>query len=384
MPPAVCIVIDTYQIGGPGKGIIQYLRHSPLKQLRHIVCTPRYPDRPEAPFARAVKDAGFELHYIDQRHGFDRSALNQIVEIARTYNCKVIQTHGYKAHVLGWWARRKLKIAWIGYAHGWTAENIKVRIYNRVERLLLPYADHVVAVSRPLYQRLLRWRGEKRATSLIMNAVDSNEVRRDLSAQAIRTQLGISSTQLLLGFIGRLSSEKGVEFLLDAFAQVVAREINAQLMIIGKGKELERLQIRARRLGIEQRVSFCGQQDALAGYFEALDILVLPSLSEGLPNVVLEAMAFQKPVIATRVGSVPDVISDQLDGVLVTPGDASALAQALYDLCHNPEKRARIGRLAQETARTRFGAQARAQAIAATYEKFLQLEAQKKKYELFD
>ena len=371
MSAAVCIVIDTNQIGGPGKGIIQYLRHSPLKQLRHIVVTPRYPNRPEAPFARAVREAGFELHYIDQRHGFDPRALTQIVELARSQNCGLIQTHGYKAHLLGWWTRRKLKIPWIGYAHGWTSENLKVRLYNQVERLLLPLADHVVAVSRPLYQRALKWRRSTAPTSLIMNAVDPAEIRRESSAKEIRAKLGIADQQILLGFVGRLSAEKGIAFLLEAFALLRTNEPTAHLIIVGKGPEMSALETRAQRLAIQSNVSFCGQQDALAGYYEALDILVLPSLSEGLPNVVLEAMAFKRPVIATRVGSVPDVISDQVDGILVPAGDTAALAAALIDLVKSPEKRALFGRLAAETARTRFSAQARAQAIASTYAQLL-------------
>ena len=381
MPAAVCIVIDTNQVGGPGKGIIQYLRHTPLKHLRHIVVTPRYPNRPEAPFARAVIEAGFELHFVDQRHGFDTQALSQMVELVRAQNCAIIQTHGYKAHLFGWWTRRKLKIPWIAYAHGWTSENLKVRLYNQVERILLPRADHVVAVSRPLYERALKWRGETQSrassTSLIMNAVDAAEVRRTSSAAQIREQLGLSSSKLLLGFIGRLSSEKGLEFLLQAFSQAIAKGMQAHLMLVGKGPELSNLRALTQRLGLEQFVSFCGHQESLAGYYEALDILILPSISEGLPNVVLEAMVFEKPVIATRVGSVPDVITHQVDGLLVPAGDAVALAQALYELSQSAEKRSQIGSLAAQTARSRFGAAARAQAIAEIYTKLLKNIAKK-------
>lgn len=371
MLPAVCIVIDTNQIGGPGKGIIQYLRHSPLKNLRHIVCTPRYPHRPEAPFARAVMAAGFELLYIDQKHGFDISALSQVVDLLNKNNCQLVQTHGYKAHILGWWARRKLKIPWIAYSHGWTSENLKVRIYNQVERVLLPHADHVVAVSKPLFESTKKWRGNDGKTSLILNAVDRNEIPHALTAAEVRAQCGIDASCMLIGFIGRLSQEKGIKFLLLAYAELLKSSLNSHLILIGNGPEKGNLTALARSLNISQNITFLPHQDALAGFFESIDILALPSLSEGLPNVVLEAMAFGKAVVASSVGSVPDVITNDLDGILVQPGNVKNLLGALYELCHDDKKRSQIGRLALKTAQDRFDATKRAQAIADIYKKYI-------------
>ena len=172
-----------------------------------------------------------------------------------------------------------------------------------------------------------------------------------LSRAAARAALGLPAGVAVAGWVGRLSVEKGPDLFLEALALLNDREVHAAL--IGTGRERERVEAQATRLGLTGRVHWCGAVPDAGRLFPAFDCFVLSSRTEGTPIVLFEAMAAETPVVATRVGGVPDVVSEA-DAVLARPEDASALARAVAAILDDPEAarvRAKRARARLETER---------------------------------
>lgn len=175
----------------------------------------------------------------------------------------------------------------------------------------------------------------------------------------------------VFGCVAELHPRKGLSYLLDAFPTVLASLPQARLLMIGDGVEREQLEVRCRALGIEQAVDFLGVRADIPALLQTLDVFVLPSLQEGLPNVILEAMVAGLPIVATPVGGVPEVVDHGVTGLLVSPGSVDELAAALIELGRDPARRALLGQRAWQVPATRFGVQREIDETIAVYEEIL-------------
>ena len=187
-----------------------------------------------------------------------------------------------------------------------------------------------------------------------------------------RRRLNISAEVPLLGSVGRLHEQKGYNQLIRAMVKIRARVPKARLLLVGEGEcrgDLERL---ARDLGVTEAVIFTGKRMDIPQIMSALDVFVLSSLWEGMPNVILEAMAAGRPVVATRVGGVPEVVTDDVTGLLVSPRDPTALAEACIRLLRDTRLQDRLGSQARRHVLEHFQVDAAARSTEALYEALLQ------------
>jgi glycosyltransferase involved in cell wall biosynthesis len=176
-----------------------------------------------------------------------------------------------------------------------------------------------------------------------------DDVRRET-----RRQLGIGPDAFVVGWVGRMTAVKRTDDVLRAFRELLDRDVDAWLCLVGDGPDRAHMERRAHELGIARRCLFVGYQDDVAPYYEAIDALLLPSVNEGTPVSVIEALAAGRPAVATRVGGVPDVVRDGVDGFLSDVGDASTLADRLAELARDPERRAEMGREGREHVVQRY------------------------------
>jgi len=191
-------------------------------------------------------------------------------------------------------------------------------------------AAAIIVVSDALKDRLCREGVDPQKVRVITNGVDTTRFHiRDRRESAVQVGLGDDGNKHVL-FVGRLAEEKGLLPLLEAFARLRARRSDVKLHVIGDGPEGEAARARCDARGMRDAVDFLGAQthDQIAAWMGACDVLALPSLREGCPNVVLEALASGRPVVGTRVGGVPDLLDDR-NGVLVTPLDAESMSDGL-------------------------------------------------------
>ncbi len=187
--------------------------------------------------------------------------------------------------------------------------------------------------------------------------------------QRIRKAHGISQDEFIFGVMARLEPQKGHEYLLEAVAKITERRRDFRVLLVGDGDRREELQSMADRLGIRDRFIFAGFQSDVVGYYATMDVKVLPSLYEGLPLCVIEAMAMEKPVIATDVDGTPEVVQHERNGFLVPPRDSAALADAMeYALNHREEILA-MGGEGRRWASERFSLERQIEETEALYER---------------
>jgi len=216
--------------------------------------------------------------------------------------------------------------------HGTDVNDVLRRpLVRHIAGLVLPEADAIVAVSRPLASELEAIGVPRERIHLVHNGIDASLFGATERARA-RHVLGLPQEERVLLFVGRLEERKGIFDLLDAFERV-RRRVEARLVLVGDGPAMSRVCARAGSSG-RIRVAGARPHQEIAQWMAASDLLVLPSWLEGTPNVVLEALSCGRPVVATRVGGIPDVLSDDRAGILVPPRDPTALADAIVSALH--------------------------------------------------
>lgn len=223
----------------------------------------------------------------------------------------------------------------------------RLRFGHAMSRAILR-ADRAIATSAAIQRDLLGYGFRPDQIAALPNGVDT---RAFAPARATRGELGIAREARVALYVGSLRAVKGVDVLLDAWARVARDCRAARLLIVGDGVDRAALQAQAARLGIADSVEFRGEQSDPRPYYWASDLFVLPSRSEGFPNVILEALAAGLPCVASNVGGIPDQITANENGLLVPPENADGLADALIQLLRDDARRRAMGDRARESAR---------------------------------
>lgn len=368
--PNVMIIIATDIIGGPGKGLFQFLRFADHSRFDYLLCN--Y-DRAgwtgySNDFLDMAKARNINVHRFYQRFTVDPLLVLQAYRIIKERGINIVQTHSYKSNILGFLLKRIFGIPWIAFAHGYTGENKKVALYNRLDLWCYQHADLAVVVSEPL-KRLLQSKGTnpKRIVKL-PNAVDPKELTPQKDLQSLRTQLSLDGRKPVMAVIGRLSPEKGQIVFLQAFREARKHVQGLQALIVGDGQERDSLQQYCRDHNMDKDAIFTGHITNVGDYYRLIDLLVIPSYSEGLPNVLLEAMALGIPVISTKVGAVGEVLQGMEEN-MVSPGDHQALAKRITTFLNDPDLRQHSITQARNIIARRYNPKMRAERLVSLYDR---------------
>ncbi|QEG28141.1 Alpha-D-kanosaminyltransferase [Gemmata obscuriglobus] len=336
------------------------------------------PDTVRTTFA-TFPEGGRGTAFLDEvrKHGFPAaplktdfprvfSAVREVTELLRTTACDVLICHGYKAHVLGRLAARRVGIPAVAVSRGWTAETRKVKAYEWIDRRHMPLMDHVICVSEGQAEKVRRWcRVPADRLSVIRNSARLGAFE-NADPQARERLLGFFPaggpvSQVVLG-AGRFSPEKGFGVLVEAAHAICREHPNAGVVLFGEGPLRGELERRIAELDLTGRVALPGFRTDLDALIGGADVVVLPSFTEGLPNVALEASAAGVPVVATAVGGTPEAIADTVNGFLVPPGDPGAIAAKVGELLRDRSLRSRFGDAGRARMRDLFTFQAQADA----------------------
>ena len=269
--------------------------------------------------------------------------------IIRKTRPDVVHTHGTIAGVWGRLATLRMggpklvhTLHGIHYLH--YPRSLKKLVGVWTERILSLFTAKVICVSRAdRNQGLARGLFPREKTVVIHNAVEKISRPSYQELARLRQELGFSSENLIIGSVGRLRREKGPIYLLEA-AHLLRRELpQARFVFVGEGPLAEFLKSRTKELGLEEQVLFLGAREDVPLLLYLLDILVLSSLWEGLPLIILEALQAGRTIIASRIESLEEIITDQREGVFFSIGSAEELAQKIRELAHDPPKRKVLG-----------------------------------------
>ena len=291
------------------------------------------------PLHEAALAAGQDAVLLPCRGRIDTRTIAALVTQIDALRADVLHVHDYKSAFYAWLAtRRRPQVRLVATLHGWVEASSALRLYNKLEIALLRRFDALVVVAEPQSERLLRAGVPHARIHQIDNGIADLAADRTPSAEP-RTELGLDGAGPVFAAVARLSPEKNLSQLISAFAAVVAADGAARLLIVGDGPERQALEAQVARLGLQACVRFAGTRNDMARIYPLVDCLVLPSLSEGMPLVVLEAMSSGIPVIASAVGDVPRLLANTQHGCLLPPGDEATLRAALLAAAAQPARR---------------------------------------------
>jgi len=311
---------------------------------------------------------------VPDRGPWDWTVIPQLLHICRRERVAIWHGHDYKSNVLGLLVRRFWPMRLVTTVHGWVKHTRRTPLYYKLDELSLPRYESVICVSEDLQARCRACRVPAERCVLIENGIDTEQFTRRVPRAQAKKSLGVPPDRALLGAVGRLSQEKGFDLLIRAARQLVDSGRDLGLILVGEGDDRPRLEALTAELGMGDRVRLTGYSPDPRPIYEAMDVFVLSSLREGLPNVLLEAMALEVPVLATHIAGVPRLIEDGSNGLLIPPGSVDALVQGIARLLADGDLRARLSRAGRSTIETRYSFAERMQKIGALYDALLRDE----------
>lgn len=349
--------------------ILNLLRYLDKRRFDFQVVS--FEERKHADIPLLIKEAqrsGIDAALVPSRGKFDFRTVRELHRLLIENQAQILHAHGYKADFIGHLASKDLKVKKITTLHGWwLGKSLKLKFYNLLDYWAIYRFDKVIAVSEPIREALIKKRFSEDKVTYIPNGVDFERIRT-ADGQRIRDELKIDKSAIVIGTVGRLSKEKGHKYLLEATKDLP----HIILLIVGGGPLQNQLENYADVLGIKERVIFTGFRQDTYDFIAAMDIFALPSLSEGIPLVILEAASLGKPIVASSVGGIPTVLKNKETALLVEPKDAAELSQAIKRLIEDRNLKEEIGLKAQRLCREHFSAEIMAQEYAKVYEAIIE------------
>lgn len=377
-------------LGGPERQMLGLARHLG-SSARTVFLSFAEGGRCE-PFLQAARDAGHEARALSHDTPHICRAIREVRRELERLPASVLLCHGYKAGFVGRFAARRAGVPVVAVSRGWTGESFKVRLYETIDRINLRWMDRVICVSDGQARKVLRAGVKPEKIAVIRNSIDIGRFEdADLRYCRQLHEFFDTPRRAIVGSAGRLSPEKGFDVLVDAAALVAAEDRRIGFVHFGDGPNRDAVLRKARELKLGDVFAFAGHRTDLDQFIPFFDVLALPSHTEGLPNVVLEAFAASVPVVATAVGGTPEVVRDGVNGFLVPPGEPEPLARRILDVLASEDDRLRMGRRGHERVREEFTFAAQAQAyrrllaeviappaVAGTVEQHQECAAEKK------
>ncbi len=357
--------------GGPDKTIVNSPRFlKPLGIGCLCVFFRPHNDQGFSAIRKRASEANAEIIEVDDRGLFDFSMIRKTIKLCREKKINVWHGHDYKTNLLGWIASKFHPMRLITTAHGWVDFSGRLPTYYKYEKhWILPRYEKVICVSSTVMEQAIAGGTPESNCVLIENAIDHEQFSRSRTIpEAKANDFGIAEDRFLVGSIGRLSPEKGFDLLIDAVSTLIKQGLNAELVIAGEGPEKAKLQQQINQLGMQDRIRLIGFCQDTRSFYETLDLFVLSSHREGLPNVVLEAMAIGTPVIATAVDGVPRIITDGVDGILIPADSSASITNAIHKLSTNPELLVTLSNQGIRTIRNDWSFKRRMERIGDIYE----------------
>jgi glycosyltransferase involved in cell wall biosynthesis len=315
--------------------------------------------RGEESMAFVAEAQGVSTEVIDELHRNisplrDARAVLRLADLIRRERPTILHTHTAKAGAVGRIAallagRARPPIV-VHTFHGHVLRGYFNRVvtfgFRTLERLLARMTTRLIAVSPEVRDDLVALGvapAEKFAIVRLGIELDQRVGGDESVRRETRRVLGLSSGPFVVGWVGRMTAVKRTDLVVRVFRALVDRGFDARLLLVGDGPDREGLERLAHDLGVIKRCLFLGYQEDVARFYDAMDALLLPSVNEGTPVSVMEALAAERPAVATRVGGTPDVVRDGIDGFLVDSAEPDELADRLAELARDPARRAEMG-----------------------------------------
>ncbi len=382
-PIRLLALLEATTVTGPAKALIDFCRRAPalaeaepgMPRVETTLLTFQRGD-PSAPnrFVEAAREAGVEIDVIEERFRFDPRVIARLRRVVARRAPDLIETHMIKSHFLVKLSGVARQKPWIAFHHGYTTTDLKMLLYNRLNRLTLPAAPHVLTVCGPFARQLERAGVRPERIFVCHNSVALAPRTVEGEVRELKAKLGLAEGDRVIVSIGRLSREKGHVDLVRALGRLAENNpaLPFKAVLVGDGPERPRVEAEAASLGLSERLIFAGHAHDVQPFYAIADVMALPSHSEGSPLALLEAMAAGVPVVATAVGGVPEVVSDGETALLVRAQDPGAFADALGRVLNDAALARSLAERAGARVASDFSPEARARTLVEYYSGLVQ------------
>jgi glycosyltransferase involved in cell wall biosynthesis len=368
--------------GGPEKTILFSALETDREAFNMSIAYLKSFDDTEFDLHERAKGLGVESFYtIDERYKFDIGALRQLLALLRERQIDILHSHCYKSDLYGLILRRYHKMKLVTTAHGplasfkyfWASRNWRVRyLYDQIDLRILKYFDLVFMVSDTMREIISRYAVDPAKMIWVRNAIDCRYFSRSgVSTADVRGRLGIPAHATVIGAVGRLNGEKDYPNLLGAAKLLLASRPELYFVIAGKGELEAELRQMAIDMGVAERVIFMGHFHDVRKLFEMMDVYVLSSTREGLPNTVLEAMAMEVPIVSTDVDGVREAVTAGCEAILVPAQNSEQLAAGIALMLDDAELRGKLVCAARRKVESEFSFAQRTRRMEDMYRRLM-------------
>lgn len=361
--------VVTGEGGGPEKTILNSPRFLTNHGYRSLCAYMHPPD--DAGFTSLKERAatcGAGLVSIPDRGIRDLRVVKQMLQVCRREQVSIWHAHDYKSNALGLLLRRFWPMHLVTTVHGWVRVTRKTPLYYWIDRQCLKRYERVICVSDDLRQTCLSNGVSADRCRLVDNAIDTEQYRRTLDVSRAKAEVALPRERFVIGAVGRLSAEKAFDLLIRVVARLIENGHDVELVIAGEGDERDLLEELIASQPDPTRFRLLGHRSDVMQLMQAMDLFVLSSLREGLPNVLLEAMALEVPVVATRIAGVPRLVSSGENGLLVPAGDEQEMCDAIRSLLTDRSRCNDYALAGRRTIEERFSFAHRMQEMAGIYD----------------
>lgn len=370
MSVKVLHLIDSGGLYGAEVVLLHLVEEQLKAGLRSLVLSAGAPDVAEKPLEKAMHERGLPFKMWRMRVGLNIVEAWKIIRFAQREGFQILHSHGYKFNILmGVFPRILRQIPLLTTLHGYVNARrySKMWIYEHVDKLMLRRIEAIVLVNSVMrhigaVQNLDSTRIYEISNGIPINTNEYHNLPEDPQIENF-----LSKHSHVIGSAGRLSREKGFRYLIEAFNQLRPSYPELGLLLIGEGGEFNQLQEQIQQCGIADHVLMPGYRSSIPTYLSKIDVFVMPSLTEGLPMTLLEAMLVGTPVIASSVGGIPQILDNGRYGKLVGPEKVDQLSIAIKEVLDNIMRAREIAREAQQWIKARYSISSMEQSYRQLY-----------------
>ena len=358
--------------GGPDKTILLSAARHNENKFFVLVTYLRDPSDSEFQIGKMAKHYGVK-DYIEV---FDRSMLDlrclfELNNLVKKNHIQIIHVHDLKTTLLGILLKvLNPKVRIMSTAHGWIINSRMDRLKQKLQFLMLRYYPLHIAVSEATKKLMIDNGIDSESIKVLYNSIDIDHWKRNGAVSTVKEEFNILDENMIVGTVGRLSREKDLPTFFKVACNILKHYPDTKFLIVGDGKGvmLEELKTLSNEMGLRKSVIFTGHRNDLKNIYISFDIFLSTSLTEGLPNTVLEAMALEVPVVATKVGGLPELIEDTISGTLCRPSDVDAITDAVLNLINDYDQRCKFASNGRKKMIDRFSFDIRLETIETYYE----------------
>jgi glycosyltransferase involved in cell wall biosynthesis len=372
-------VFDNLEFGGGERVFAQIINRLSGERYKIMVAC-----LPTGAFIEKIGESEVEVKSVDMRNRFNPRVILQLADLMKREKVDIVHSQGARAdffaRIAARLARVPIVVSTIAMpAEGFDVNPIRKLIYMVFNRFSERFVDRFMVVSDALEKTMIeKHKIEPQRVVKIYNGIETDEYRISneevmCGKSRLMEEMGLENEVPVIGAIGRLVWQKGFEYFIEAIPNVLKEIPEAMFLIVGEGELKEKLKVKSEKLKVKDSLIFTGFRNDIKEILQSIDVLVMPSLLEGLPMILLEAMAMGKPIIATDIEGIKEVLENVKTGLLVPPKDPKALTDAIVDLLIHRDKAYQMGNKARTVVNEQFSVDTMVEKVEEVYQELLQL-----------